>query len=456
MGAGASVDDFSEEVYHLTGNTVKPRMVYSIDFYSREIFCKRDVPTNKFHALSHRWQNREENTSWTVKVDNEETYECQLENEEAKNLDHYLKTFGQGIWLDYVCINQNSADDKNAQVSIMGQIFLGCCTLVVGPNLSPTMPPDDYCSRAWCIQERMFGPIKFPWNFAECDSDRIQWFATAMIWRIPSFGDALKLTDDYHYTEEWRVKSLQMAKKLYPHVENIIEDLINLMVKNKDKKQRAILALSVREKIPCTHDVDDPKWFGKWSCLTFTCDSLYMKDRLYGVWGVPMYMKGVALPYDNVRHAFMLIKKYYPMAYFAAYSIIGQNFLTVNRFQSTDVALTSILSENSEAINSAVPLLDAVYFRVCVHNIAFSFAISDCSVGFGWDSKGVPNPSKAPIYVVMHHSIIHNVVTHESLTMFCDLIKSKGCPIKWDTAYTLWTEVKSVLHSSKNPFRHRY
>lgn len=116
MGAGASVDDFAEQVYYFSGNTVKPRMVLSIDFHSRTIFCKREVPTNKFHALSHRWQKRDANTSWTVNVENEEAYNCQLTIEEAKNLDYYLTNFGKGIWLDYVCINQSSSDDKNAQV----------------------------------------------------------------------------------------------------------------------------------------------------------------------------------------------------------------------------------------------------------------------------------------------------------------------------------------------------
>ena len=170
----------------------------------------------------------------------------------------------------------------------MGQIYLGCCTLVVGPNLSPRMPPEDYIYRAWCIQERMFGSIKFPWDFNQCDSLQLQLFAEAMIWRIPHLGAALKIIDDYDYTEGWRVDGLHAAAHTYPHVRNEISQMIELMQYNRDKKALSVLALKVREKIPCIHDVEDPAWPGKWGMQMFTCDSSYVKDRL--VWYYYYYM----------------------------------------------------------------------------------------------------------------------------------------------------------------------
>lgn len=117
MGSGASVDDFNECAYHYADSTIKPRMICSLDFTAMTISCTRAIPLENFHALSHRWQNRTDNTIWQVYVDDEAPYECKLTLEEANNLQLYLDSYGPGLWLDYVCIDQSSADDKNAQVT---------------------------------------------------------------------------------------------------------------------------------------------------------------------------------------------------------------------------------------------------------------------------------------------------------------------------------------------------
>lgn len=190
MGAGASVDDCDEEVYKFKNTTIKPRMIYDVNIENKVISCRREIPRASNHALSHRWEDRAYASQWTVYVEGDDPYTCSLTGDEANNLQVYIIKYGPGLWLDYVCINQQSPDDKNAQVSIMGQIYLECCTLVVGPKLSPQMPPRDYTSRAWCVQERMFGSIKFPFleNPALCDPGQLTHFAQSMIWRIPSFG----------------------------------------------------------------------------------------------------------------------------------------------------------------------------------------------------------------------------------------------------------------------------
>ena len=297
MGAGASVDDCNEEVYKFSNSNIRPRTIYAIDLDGKIITCKREIPSEANHALSHRWEGDARDgpmyVQWTVNVEGEDPYSCRLTIDEATNVDLYLSKYGQGLWLDYVCINQGSTDDKNAQVSIMGQIYLGCCTLVVGPSLSPNMPPKDYTSRAWCVQERMFGSIKFPFleNPSQCDPEQLLHFAQSMIWRIPQFGDALKIMHEYDYTESWRVDSLRNAAVHHAHVHDKIQTLIDMMTNNQDKVGRAILALQVREASPCRHDVEDPGWPGKWDTLMFTCDCQYPKDRLYGIWGVSMYQK---------------------------------------------------------------------------------------------------------------------------------------------------------------------
>lgn len=317
-----------------------------------------------------------------------------------------------------------------------------------------------YLRRAWCIQERMFGSIKFPWNFDECNSEQLQLFAEEMIWRIPVFGDALKISDDYVYTEDWRIRSLRESVHLYPHVKDKIEQLIELMRHNKDRKLRAILALQVREQIPCIHEVEDPAWPGKWSSLTFTCDSSYVKDRLYGVWGVPMYMKGIALPYDNERHAFMLIKRFYPVANFAAYSTLPDDYyrkynwkakdlLTIKRFQSTSIVLHSVLTGNSEAISSAPPLPNTSYFKITVHNIPVTIAVSSCSVAFGWEATENDVPSSTPLDLVIHRSLVQEYPgdrPHYAVFNFYHLLATKGCSVQWDTAYILWKELRRLIN----------
>ena len=80
---------------------------------------------------------------------------------------------------------------------------------------------------------------------------------------------------------------LHAAAHTYPHVRNEILQMIELMQYNRDKKALSVLALKVREKIPCIHDVEDPAWPGKWGMQMFTCDSSYVKDRL--VWYYCMY-----------------------------------------------------------------------------------------------------------------------------------------------------------------------
>ena len=143
MGAGASVDDCNEEVYKFSNSTIRPRTIYAIGLDTKIISCKRETPSEANHAISHRWEGDARDNpmylQWTVEVEGEDPYGCRLTIDEATHMHIYLSKYGQGLWLDYVCINQGSNDDKNAQVSIMGQIYLGCCTLVVGPSLSPKM-----------------------------------------------------------------------------------------------------------------------------------------------------------------------------------------------------------------------------------------------------------------------------------------------------------------------------
>eukprot|EP00301_Raphidiophrys_heterophryoidea_P025297 c8456_g1_i1.p2 GENE.c8456_g1_i1~~c8456_g1_i1.p2 ORF type:complete len:456 (+),score=152.38 c8456_g1_i1:65-1369(+) len=292
----------------------KARIVTGFDTGSRVVHCHRGDITKNVFALSHRWQERQGSQNWTVNCDGE-TYPCNLFPEEASNLQSYVDKYGS-LWLDYICIKQGDDKDKVAQVSIMGGIYSNATSLIVGPGLAPCMPNMDYIERAWCIQERMFGRVKFPWNFDNEDPDKLIAFARDLLVRLPGI-DAVsdKLWDDYDHRENWRVGALQSAKQKFPQAAAEIERAIHLMTDN-DKVELAKLVFKIRELISCDEPVDDIMWNEK----MFDCVSAFALDRLYGVWGVPMYHKGVELPYDNPQRAWQLVCQHYPASNYAYYS----------------------------------------------------------------------------------------------------------------------------------------
>lgn len=189
MGSGASIEDFNPEVYRAANSVIQPRVIYLIDTEKKEFHCRRQNPSRDVFAVSHRWELRGQVRAkqWTVIVGNEPSYTCEVSDQEVEHIQSYLRDCidSGGIWLDYVCIDQNAEQDKNAQVAIMGSIYLSCTTLILGLGLAPKMPPSDYVKRAWCIQERMFGYVKMPWQFEECSTESLKLFAAEMLWTIP-------------------------------------------------------------------------------------------------------------------------------------------------------------------------------------------------------------------------------------------------------------------------------
>lgn len=135
-----------------------PRFFISLSVENKTVQCRRGKPGSDLYAISHHWEKRDETsmTTFHVQCDGESEYTCILSEQEALHIDAYLKRYGD-IFLDYVSIDQSSYRDKCDQVAILGNIYLDCTTLIVGPKLSPTPPPEDYLKRAWCLQERSFG-----------------------------------------------------------------------------------------------------------------------------------------------------------------------------------------------------------------------------------------------------------------------------------------------------------
>jgi len=292
---------------------VQARVIVSFDKSNKVVHAKRSQITNKVFALSHRWQDRPGSDQWTVECDGE-SYPCELFDEEVMHLDSYARKYGN-LWLDYICIKQGDEDDKIAQVSIMGNIYSNATSLIVGVDLAPCMPKPEYIDRAWCIQERMFGRVRFPWDLDNEDPAQLVEFARDLLTRMgPLDPISDKLWDDYDYREDWRVTNLNKAKNSYPNLSSEIDQAIQLMT-SSEKTELAKLVLRMREKISCDDPVDE-----KWNEKMFDCVCSFAHDRLYGVWGVPMYHKGVELPYDNPQGAWNLVAQHYPNAGFGFYS----------------------------------------------------------------------------------------------------------------------------------------
>jgi len=289
------------------------RIVTDINSSNHSIECQRANITSKVHALSHRWQERDGSTKWTVHCEGE-SYTCQLFPQEATNLENYVEKYGP-LWLDYICIKQGDENDKIAQVSIMGSIYSNATSLIVGVDLAPRMPGPEYIHRAWCIQERMFGKVKFPWNFDNEDPDQLIAFACDLLGRLPGL-DAIsdKLLSDYDSRENWRVKAIRESVSRFPEAADEIRRAVPLMEQNR-KLELAKLVFKIRELVSCDEPVDPRHWNTK----MFTCVSAFALDRLFGVWGVPMHHKNIQLPYDNPKRAWQLIVQHYPGAEYAFY-----------------------------------------------------------------------------------------------------------------------------------------
>eukprot|EP00300_Choanocystis_sp_HF-7_P034615 c4748_g1_i1.p1 GENE.c4748_g1_i1~~c4748_g1_i1.p1 ORF type:complete len:434 (+),score=82.15 c4748_g1_i1:69-1370(+) len=380
---------------------VQPRVILGLDSGSRTINTTRRDVDESCYALSHRWESRNPSMpSWLVYCDEEAPYECLLQDSEAENLKNYLNDFAPTLWLDYICIDQNGDEDKNAQVSIMGSIYARAVSLIVGEHLSPKMPPRDYLSRAWCIQERSFGSVKFPWNFDECDGDYLITFAETLNWRVPHMRD-LKIRDRYDYTENWRVKSLQDGAENFPEAGDEIRQITRMMTEGqRDKVAMARLSLRIRELISCD-DLVEPVY---WHSLMFACSCSFPKDKLYGVWGVPMYMKGVDLPYDDPVRAWNLILEHYPQANFALYHNPQDPHKPLPghvNFNNVNDVMAQILGVSSYSEPERV-----LQHRRYWENDQVVISVGEECVAFGWHKDPTTPHSHVPVFLVIHRDAL--------------------------------------------------
>ena len=157
-------------------------------------------------------------------------------------------------------------------------------SLVVGEGLAPVMPAIDYTDRAWCMQERMFGRIKFPQNFEEADEEHVQKFAGAMISRFPG----LKNVRTYcfkgrHWTwnEHWRTDSVRKHRhnEMYQDCGELLDKIVD-SIKSDNHMKTCFLALKIRERVNADLNIDQKEWTN----LMNFCSVTHQHDRIYGTY----------------------------------------------------------------------------------------------------------------------------------------------------------------------------
>ena len=367
-----------------------PRFIIAISLENKTIQCIRGKPGRDLYAISHRWEKRDETSMATfhVQCEGESSYSCMLSEQEALHIDAYLKHYGN-LFLDYVSIDQSSHQDKCDQVAIMGNIYFDCTSLIVGPKLSPTPPPEEYLKRAWCLQERSFGFIKFSWiedEQAFIDHTDYMWslvFAvterTALhIIAMPDYFVKKRKFDWF-----WHVKS---TKDVFPNIDDEMDTLLDLMQTlvddegNMTKLSRAKIAqatLRVRQKMDVRCQVEP-----SWGLNVFISDCEIPKDRIYGAWSVPMYAAGYSLPYDDPVNALAMIQYRFLGGRFCLYeNEEGKRLVPYADLRSLkDVLIDAILQTSTASVleDSNHVIFKRIVERivVCLHNSTVGLGVN--------------------------------------------------------------------------------
>ncbi len=123
------------------------RVLTSIDVEKKEAHCSSLAASRDIYAVSHRWTPRDGAETYKVFC-GDESYTCLLMREEVENIKLMLGTYPL-LWIDSICINQNSTNDKNEQCGMMGLLYLEATSLLLGHHFRNECPGVDYLERAW-------------------------------------------------------------------------------------------------------------------------------------------------------------------------------------------------------------------------------------------------------------------------------------------------------------------
>ena len=230
------------------------------------------------------------------------------------------------------------------------------------------------------------------------------------------------------------------------------------MLTNGDKVQRAIKALEVRSLINCDHDIE-MGWDGKWETQLFNCQCERKKDRLFGIWGVPMYMKGIALPYDDLRVATQLVRKYYPSACFTLYNTCPYESGHVLDWKSTPLTTFTCVRDVEDVLLAILgEPIDIARTTATYHPVPRNFScyrnaenlvvvITSAVIALGWAPKPCNPIEDTPIYLTMDKHLLERDDCHDCVTKMIQTITTRpdGIHNNWKLAFDVWRFLKSLL-----------
>ncbi|KAF3762585.1 HET-domain-containing protein, partial [Cryphonectria parasitica EP155] len=78
-----------------------------------------------YHTISYTWGDDEDKAQPILILVNDRQFKA-LPNSEGALRQAWAYNRDLHIWIDSICINQQDISERNAQVSIMGQIYMNC------------------------------------------------------------------------------------------------------------------------------------------------------------------------------------------------------------------------------------------------------------------------------------------------------------------------------------------
>lgn len=276
----------------------------------------------------------------------------------------------------------------------MGSIYVNATSVTVGPGLAPTLPAADYCSRAWCYQERMFGRVLYVWDFDQIDETKLVAYAkeaALSLGNLESVSRTIAATVTIPSSEDWRLGSLRRVMREHPDTAPYGQQVLDNWTHRSADTVRLLakLILKIRENANCVAEEN----YADMNTFMFDCTASFAKDRLYGIWGVSLYKKNLGLNYMNPVGAWREIVRQFPETNYAFYASLSQphlpfggfrGFATVeqvvfNLLECGKTPLTSEITCATRPLGAKEVVLEGVHFGL-VWN-------ADC-VAVGWDPEG--------------------------------------------------------------------
>eukprot|EP01040_Poterioochromonas_malhamensis_P004742 gene4742-5088_t len=339
-----SLDDVKQSSERLK-NWIGKRVlaIHNIDELSDSQSTLRLFPTelsdSNLCAISHRWnvatRNRHRKiVNCEIIIKDDQTGQTVTYHWDAVIQDgcfQWIRELGKEnrdrvVWMDQICIPQNSTDFKNSQITFMGQLYSDATTVICGYNCAEVGEDSEsvkeyfhnYFERAWTQQEFMFGKVIFhPFLMDKLNiDDTLQIIKRTFLFseEYDSFFDGvihqLKGYAWIRSTEQVRYEHLlKHCREDYSqeslHLLNHLWELGWDRFAARQEKKREILSHLLQFRSIC-------EWKGQ-NMLNFRILNLmcivhceYAKDQLYGVFGVVYYHRtGRLLDYSDVEGSYL-------------------------------------------------------------------------------------------------------------------------------------------------------